>query len=147
MRDGAMSFLLALAATSHHVWFVNENAGVQKSPRKPVSRVRARNAALINLCATPGLGSVTAGRIGSGVGQLALAIAGFVVFVIWFVRTMTAFYAQMSESPPPTSGGGIRLALVGASLFVAAWLWSLVTSLSLLREARRAETASLFAGQ
>ena len=37
----------------------------------------ARNCALINQLATPGLGSLMAGRLVAGIGQLLLAVAGF----------------------------------------------------------------------
>ena len=49
---------------------------------KPVSRTTAHNAALLNQLATPGLGSLMAGRWLAGVGQLALAVAGFVMVVV-----------------------------------------------------------------
>ena len=47
--------------------------------RKPVSRAKAKNAAMLNLLATPGLGSLLCGRWIAGIGQLALAFAGFAI--------------------------------------------------------------------
>ena len=45
--------------------------------RKLLSPATARNAALVNQLATPGLGTIMAGRIVTGAGQLLLALAGF----------------------------------------------------------------------
>ena len=107
------------------------------SPRAPLKPAKARNCALINLFATPGLGSLMAGRVIAGLGQLALALAGFVMIVAWFVETMIQFYGQIDDfgtSREPKSYAW--LVAIGAVTFGAAWLWSLVTSLSLLRWAK-----------
>ncbi len=95
----------------------------------------ARNAALINQFATPGLGSLLAGRIASGVGQLLVALVGFAFFLGWFGATMKDFYGLMAEDyAEPVSH---RAWLVwGLVVFAIAWLWSLVTSLQLLRAAK-----------
>ncbi len=89
---------------------------------------------LLNLAATPGLGSLLAKRFVAGAGQLALALLGFGLVCVWFVRLYTSLYQQFQENTDfhwhPLPG------LLGAALFAAAWLWSLVTSLSIRREAR-----------
>ncbi len=103
--------------------------------RKLLTPAAARNAALLNQCATPGLGSLIAGRILAGLGQLALALTGFGFFVAWFVAELRQFYSLMDGTSEVKPIGWI--ALTGVGIFGAAWLWSLVTSLSLLREARR----------
>ena len=72
------------------------------APRgKAVSRAKARNAALLNLLATPGLGSLLAGRWIAGTGQLALALAGFTLFLVWFVKIMIQYYGQMCGDAHP----------------------------------------------
>src|SRR5262245_11560325 len=103
--------------------------------RKPLSRARARNSALINQLATPGLGSLMAGRWVAGIGQLILAIAGFGLLLAWFVGVLTQFYGLINSDVPPRPVGWLGGA--GALTFIAAWLWALVTSVSLLRDARR----------
>ena len=111
-----------------------------RQPRKPLSRVSARNYALLNQLATPGLGSLMAGRIIAGIGQLLLAVTGFVMVIAWFVKVMIQFYSLMSGGDPnPRSVAWLALAGFGA--FALAWLWALVTSLSLLRDASRNEVA------
>ena len=95
----------------------------------------ARNAVLINQLATPGLGSVLAGRYLSGAGQLLLAITGFSLFVLWFVAIMRQFYGQIQGDVEIKPVGWIGLA--GLAVFAAAWLWALATSISIMRELKR----------
>ena len=109
------------------------------SPRAPLSPARARNCALLNQFATPGLGSLMARRLVAGTGQLGVFVTGFVFFVVWFVEEMRQFYGLMfSDSEPHVRHW---LAFVGVALCACGWLWSLVTSVSLMREAKRNERA------
>jgi hypothetical protein len=105
--------------------------------QKPVSQSAARNAALVNQLATPGLGSLMAGRWIAGIGQLALAVAGFLIVVVWFFKVMAQYYGQITGDVVPRPVGWIGE--VGAILFAASWLWALVTSVSLLRAAKANE--------
>ena len=108
---------------------------------QPISRAAARNAALINLLATPGLGSLMARRIAAGAGQVLLAVAGFCVVMAWFIGVMVGLYGMMNDTARPKSAAG--LGLTGAAIFALAWVWSLVTSISILREAKADEPTSL----
>jgi hypothetical protein len=109
----------------------------QSSPgRKPVSRTKAKNAAMLNLLATPGLGSLLCGRWITGSGQLILAVAGFALVLVWFVKEMIPYYSMMFGDEPPHLPSPKMLA-EGAILFIASWLWSVITSVSLMREASR----------
>lgn len=112
------------------------------APRKLLTPASARNAVLVNQLATPGLGSLMAGRYVSGAGQLLLAITGFGLFILWFVAVMRQFYGQIQGDVEVKPVGWIGL--TGLAVFAAAWLWALATSISLLREARRNQ-ASLVA--
>ena len=114
------------------------------APRK-LSRIKARNAALLNQLATPGLGSLMARRWIAGSGQLFLSLAGFGLIMVWFGEEMTQFYGQINgqiNGQVLVHSVGKYLA-AGAILFSLAWLWSLVTSFSLLREASRVSLESL----
>jgi 4a-hydroxytetrahydrobiopterin dehydratase len=102
--------------------------------RKPVSRAKAKNAALLNLLATPGLGSLLCGRWIAGTGQLLLAVAGFALVVVWFCKEMIPYYGRMFGDEPPHLPG-LKMLAAGATLFAASWLWSAVTSFSLMRQA------------
>lgn len=107
------------------------------SAKRPLNRTTARNSFLINQFATPGLGSLMAGRWLAGVGQLILAVIGFCLVVAWFFRVMWQTFQQINGLAPRASLAWLGEA--GALFFAAAWLWSLVTSLSLLRQARAKE--------
>lgn len=112
------------------------------SPRgKPISRVTARNAALLNQFATPGLGSLLGRRWIAGTGQLVFAIAGFFLYVIWFIKELTQYYGQITGDVEVLPIGGFLKS--GLILFGASWLWSLVTSISLLHEAKRSKQRAL----
>jgi 4a-hydroxytetrahydrobiopterin dehydratase len=116
------------------------------STLKKINRVKARNAAFLNLLATPGLGSLVARRWFAGTGQLTLAIVGFVIFCIPLFKILAQYYGLMFADTPPPPVKWVALFIVtgfGAGLFVLAWLWSLVTSLSLLREAPKANVPSV----
>ncbi len=115
-------------------------ASFPRQPRGPLSRSAARNAALLNQCATPGLGSLLAGRRAAGVGQLLLAIAGFGLVIGWFVLLALQIYDELINDAQPKSVAWLGEA--GAAVFGAAWLWSLFTSLSLWREGRSHEPKS-----
>ena len=103
------------------------------SAGKALSRTTARNSFLINQLATPGLGSLMAGRHVAGSGQLLLALAGFGLVLAWFIALLTQMYQQLDSDAQPKSVAW--LGELGALIFAAAWLWALITSLSLLREA------------
>jgi hypothetical protein len=104
------------------------------SAAKRVEPATARNSFLINQLATPGLGSLLAGRYLAGTGQLLLAIAGFLMVVAWFVVVAMQMYEQIEE--PSHSHSVAWLGEIGGVTFAAAWFWALATSLSLLREAK-----------
>ena len=107
--------------------------------RKPLTSAMARNAVLINQFATPGLGSVIAGRYISGIGQLVLALTGFSLFIVWFVAIMRQFYGQIQGNVEVKSVDWIGW--TGLAVFAAAWFWALATSLSLMREVKRLNAA------
>jgi hypothetical protein len=109
--------------------------------RKLLTPDKARNAALINQLATPGLGSVMAGRLLAGIGQLILAVTGFIFVILWFIAVLRQFYGQIEGNVEIQPVGW--LGLIGVGIFAAAWFWSLVTSISLVSEARR-NRVSLF---
>jgi 4a-hydroxytetrahydrobiopterin dehydratase len=112
------------------------------SPKgKPLSRATAKNAALLNLLATPGLGSLMSRRWIAGSGQLLLSVAGFVLVMAWFGKEMIQYYGQITGNVKPHPIGWILEA--GVIMFIVAWGWSAVTSLSLLREAAAGRRRSL----
>ncbi|HEU6448815.1 MAG TPA: hypothetical protein VFV23_10310 [Verrucomicrobiae bacterium] len=100
-----------------------------------LSRARIATCILINLAATPGLGSISARRYVAGTFQLILSVAGFCLIVGWMFKAM---FGTISDE---ISGQNAAVApgwmwKWGAILFGAAWLWSLVTSISMWRESK-----------
>jgi 4a-hydroxytetrahydrobiopterin dehydratase len=114
------------------------------SPKgRPLNHVTAKNAALLNLLAWPGLGSLMGRRWIAGSGQLLVFLVGFILFCDWGVNTIINYYQlAFSENPPPPSHWGSK-ALTGVALCVATWCWSAVTSFSLSREASAGGRRSL----
>jgi 4a-hydroxytetrahydrobiopterin dehydratase len=111
--------------------------------RKKVSRTQARNAALLNQLGTPGLGTLLAGRRVEGALQLLLFLGGFVLFCLWAFRKIGEYYQMMFSDAPPPASGGSGLVWVGVGICVLAWCWSLVTTMSLFREASQVSLESL----
>ena len=109
---------------------------------KKISHAKARNAALLNLFATPGLGSLVAGRWLAGTGQLLLALLGFILVLVWFFKIIIPYYSMMfgETQPPPINW---KVGEAGAGIFAVAWGWSLVTSISIYRTVSQVELDSL----
>jgi 4a-hydroxytetrahydrobiopterin dehydratase len=90
----------------------------------------------INLLATPGLGTLWAGRKAAGRGQLFFSIAGFCLIVYYiFAMCFGSVDAAVSETPfvPPSAW----VWQAGVGFFGIGWLWSFVSSVSIVMEARR----------
>ena len=88
--------------------------------------------------ATPGVGSLKAGRIFTGVCQLSLAIASCVLVGSWVISWSYRIYlAQVDESIPQTSSGW--LLKWGVISFGASWLWAMITCVSLVLKAKADE--------
>ena len=91
---------------------------------------------MLNLLATPGLGSLLCGRWIAGASQFILCVAGFAVFMVWFVKEIKQYYSLMNlTEPPPTAQPVWWIAATGIGLVIVSWLWSAVTSVGLMREA------------
>jgi 4a-hydroxytetrahydrobiopterin dehydratase len=113
------------------------------SAPKKISRAQARNAVLLNQFATPGLGSLLAGRKLAGSGQVVLSIIGFALVTLWFVQMMMRYYGQMFGDTTVHNPVALGNLLIGGGLFALAWVWSLQTGFSLLREASKVSLDSL----
>jgi len=107
-----------------------------------LTRKKAVTYVLMNLLATPGLGSIMARRWFAGIGQMVLSLVGFVLIMVWFYKLVVVqFYGQINGNITVHPVGWIGL--TGAILFAIAWFWSLVTSFSISQEATKMRVASL----
>ena len=105
---------------------------------KPLTPASARNAALVNQLATPGLGTLMLGKLALGFSQLALACAGFLFVIVWFGNIFYQYYGQISGNVEVKSVAW--MGIVGGILFAASWVWSLFTSIRFIRAANRASS-------
>jgi hypothetical protein len=123
----------------------------EKTPAR-LSRQTAWGCFTTNL-ATPGFGSLLAGRKVQGYMQAALMIVGFGVtiisggrFIYWFITN----YSRLYGVPDPDPVGVFvevwsmaRLPFAGIGMFAVAWVWALGTSLAVLRTAPRKDAPPL----
>ena len=96
----------------------------------PVTRNKVTMCVAINQLATPGLGSILAGRVLVGACQLLMAVAGFLMVLIWFGK-LIVFYYQLASFDQSGSGeefSGHWLGLYGGGLFFVAWIWALTSA-------------------
>ncbi len=107
---------------------------------RPGSRVSGGNVLVLNLATTPGLGSFLAGRRGVGSLQMIMAVAGFLMLILWFWDLARQFW-ELLQSGDTAVRPDLRQLAVGGIFFGGAWLWSLWTSISILRQARRDRSA------
>jgi len=113
------------------------------SGAKTLSPAAARNYLLMNLFATPGLGSIMGGRVFAGLGQLALFLAGFAFVTVWFLRMMKTYYSlsDFSDETAAAHPSNFHFFLAGFLFAGASWLWSLLTSLRMVAQAKAPELA------
>jgi TM2 domain-containing membrane protein YozV len=79
----------------------------------PPAEGSAVAAMVLNVC-IPGVGSLMAGRISTGVAQLLLCLLGLPLMIV----------------------------LIGFPMVLASWVWSLVTGIHILEESRRRQSLS-----
>jgi hypothetical protein len=102
---------------------------------KPIDTAAARSCFIMNQLATPGLGSLMGRRTVPGVGQIILAIVGFLMVLAWFGLTLNQAYSIAYSDGPAKSYN--LLGAAGGLTFAVSWCWALATSISLLQEAKR----------
>jgi len=100
--------------------------------------------------ALPGSGSLLAGRR-SGYGQLVLAITGLFVITIFGVRFILWALANWSRLHAPDADpieslleiwAHLKWALLGFGIALIAWLWALMTGLSILNSTPKSDRST-----
>ena len=116
--------------------------------RDDPGRQKARGYLATNL-AVPGLGSLVAGRK-VGVLQMILYLSGFVITMVSGIRFVEWSLAHWSEYHGPDADPitalvamwqHVRWPFLGVAMCVLAWLWSFITSRSLLAETKAKSAA------
>lgn len=99
-----------------------------------LNRSQAWGCVLGNLV-LPGLGTFIARRRVSGVLQLLVSQSGFVLMLLWAISYVLEW---LKEGAMPTDlGPHSQLSLLGAALFLLAWIWSLASSVDILLSSRK----------
>ena len=106
--------------------------------KKPLNRAEAWACLAINLGVCPGLGSIMAGRW-AGFGQVIVTAAGLALAMVGAAGFFSAWYQTLEM---PTAGRPFWTGITGLLLFVGGWLWSLVTSIQLVKQTARPVTPS-----
>jgi hypothetical protein len=73
-----------------------------------------------------------------GAGQLLLALLGFGLILAWFTSLMVKTFREVDEQGASMNSVA-WIGEAGAAVFALSWIWSLITSLSLMREAKANE--------
>jgi hypothetical protein len=105
---------------------------------RQISRTTAWICLLINQLLTPGLGTLVAGRLWSGLIELAIAFVGFGFVMAWFF----IFFKLIATAEDLEAGLRPRawLVVVGLGLFGLAWLLSLISGINIVRRSGGDET-------
>lgn len=108
-----------------------------RSPHRPLSRDRAWSCIMMNV-ATPGTGSMRAGKVFTGVCQLLFAVAGAALICAWMLKSVYGMVQGDSESPaaPETINWLWQWGVAG---FAISWTWTAITCVILFRRARADE--------
>ena len=110
-------------------------------PRQDSLTSRAWLAVVVNLVAFPGLGTIMAKRW-TGYIQAGLTLAGFAVFMgymLWYFAEMIRVASDISadmDAFRALARQRLWIVLGGLAIVAVAWVWSLFSSLAILREAR-----------
>jgi hypothetical protein len=106
-------------------------------PKLPLNRDRAWAYVLLNL-GVPGWGSFKAGRFFSGIGEIIILFAGLFLLGAWLWEWMDRiFQSEMGDPLPAPPAAWLwkwGIGLVGVSC-----VWTVITCISLMREAKAYE--------
>ncbi|HEV2320473.1 MAG TPA: hypothetical protein VGV18_12025 [Verrucomicrobiae bacterium] len=106
-------------------------------PKLPLNRDRAWACVLLNL-GVPGWGSLRAGRVFAGVGELIIVFAGLFLLGKWMFGWMNrVFQSELGNPLPPVPAPWLWKC--GAGLVGASCMWTIATCISLMREAKANE--------
>jgi hypothetical protein len=106
-------------------------------PKMPLNRDRAWACVLLNL-SVPGWGSLKAGRPFAGVGEMIIVFSGLALLGTWMFEWMRRIYqSQLGDPLSPLPSAWLwkwGIGLVGLSC-----VWTIITCISLMREAKAYE--------
>jgi hypothetical protein len=83
----------------------------------------------------PGLGTFVAHRRIAGILQLVISQTGFALSLLWAILFVREWVHQ--GSMPEDITPALAMGLTGATLFLMAWVWSLISSVEILIHSRK----------
>ena len=109
-----------------------------RSSKHPLSRDRALACVTLNFSIS-GWGTLRAGRIFAGVGQLLFNFAGLFLIGAWLFKWIYGlFLADLGQPSPPSPAGWLWK--WGAASIAISWTWMLITCANLIRQAKAEES-------
>jgi hypothetical protein len=107
---------------------------VETQPDRGPARQAGWTCVLSNLV-LPGLGTFVAHRRVAGILQLVVSQTGFALCLLWAILFVRDWVHQ--GSMPEDITPELAMGLTGATLFLFAWIWSLVSSVEILINSRK----------
>jgi hypothetical protein len=83
----------------------------------------------------PGVGTFVAGRRVEGVLQLVVSQIGFALSLLWAVLFVRDWIRE--GSLPEDITARLWLGVLGVAMFLLAWMWSVASSVAILRDSRK----------
>ncbi|HEX5399673.1 MAG TPA: hypothetical protein VFY06_11570 [Verrucomicrobiae bacterium] len=110
---------------------------MSRPPERPLTRDRAWACVTLNFSIS-GWGSLKAGRIVAGIGQLVSVFGGFFLLLAWMLKWIDRIIVSAlgATVPPAPSNWLWQLGIAG---FVVSYSWMLITCWSLMRQAKAEE--------
>lgn len=106
-------------------------------PKIRLSRDRAWACVMLNVT-LPGWGSLKAGKVWTGIGEMFFALSGLFLLFVWMAKWMTRIWeSELGEAVSPVPGG--RIWGSGVVCIVISWIWTTATCIHLMRQARADE--------
>lgn len=107
---------------------------VETRPDRGPGRQAAWACVVSNLV-LPGLGTFVARRRIAGILQLAISQTGFALSLLWAILFVREWVRQ--GSMPEDITPALAVGFTGATLFLLAWIWSLISSVEILINSRK----------
>lgn len=108
-------------------------------PKLPLNRDRAWACISLNI-SLPGWGTLKAGKVLTGIGEIVFALAGLFLLFAWIAIWIgRIFQSELDENLWPVPSPWLWRS--GVISIVISWIWTAITCFSLMREAKAYEAS------
>lgn len=108
-------------------------------PEQKPSLSTAYGYLVTNLLVMPGMGSLMAKRMVSGICQVILTFIGVLITMGGFILLILALKALKLGEVDKMDMQSLKILGIGFGIFLIAWFWSLFTSLQIIKEAKQSD--------